>query len=968
MDRIADAKSQSFNLTISIAVKHNHEAKLPDFVVDLPQERYSIIKAISTLCNNNNVYLDKNIKECNIKLEFTDSLQIVPILENTIVDESSIMGYLRLIAFLVNRVQIESDCKSIPSNILEDDIIKFSISGEMKHKILEYVESIDIGSYHWKSLSEKKDYTCALFERRFWPYIKMSKTSSKNVSLWRYINKKYGRFDYPREITGESSEASEYRLEMKVAKSKKNNNFDAYPLPKRIIDTVPLLRFVAAIEDTKCYDLAVMAFAAVAIHPDRAHVVREFMFWDLAERLFPRSDTEASNMLMYILHFPLYILCHEESIVFSKVSEGSRCIVTADQASRFIRFDKAHIYRNPYIQVATGNQMLELSVPFYDGDSVRAVNNQETFNRYFDWATDGVFEGIDLAAMGAAISGSIVTACRTKITSQWIRCSKLPDSYHIHPLDMKKRNSGLTWEQFINTEEFKNIAPPSTKEYYTLEEINDINEGVRKMMDGSMKGIKDKGPSVVKSKTKAKTTNKKSKVHVEQEDLDGSNSEDDLNSEEEELAKINKKAKMSKQSKHHKKGKQSKKNDSDSDAAVTDDGSESDAEYDKNRVAIPLPKISTMKTGDQPVIDTPEIDDVDSDSDDEDGAMGPGTEYYIDERGNICSYDELVEFYEMTSSKKDKDIPMASRDDDAILTYEEDNAVDVSEKTIFLNVLARYYPGYESYTDAEFAINCKPPNELGAYFKAKSGNGTDIDLSIHCDSTEEFENRARSIYEAIRVNCVRKELGPVWLQTIPTVHTYKFRIYGPGMKRDIDMYHVKGRTPARMVKAYHLDCVHSWFDGNTTRSFVGCVLADLTGMGRTYKWFSCAKDPGAIIMKYVERSYSIPLNINERRVIEEYIRVSTQWKKIFEKYPSMAIWCLAYPGHPILNCAMFNCGIKCGMRQSEPPVSNIQPFAHYNRLIDWNTSYGCSLMRYNDDNTHVKPPQMRIIAQYIKRL
>ena len=62
----------------------------------------------------------------------------------------------------------------------------------------------------------------------------------------------------------------------------------------------------------------------------------------------------------------------------------------------------------------------------------------------------------------------------------------------------------------------------------------------------------------------------------------------------------------------------------------------------------------------------------------------------------------------------------------------------------------------------------------------------------------------------IKSNCIH--IGEVWIKKIYTLATFKYKIYGPGLIRPIDLFRIP-YPPEKMVKKFHCPIVRSWYDG-----------------------------------------------------------------------------------------------------------------------------------------------------------
>lgn len=156
------------------------------------------------------------------------------------------------------------------------------------------------------------------------------------------------------------------------------------------------------------------------------------------------------------------------------------------------------------------------------------------------------------------------------------------------------------------------------------------------------------------------------------------------------------------------------------------------------------------------------------------------------------------------------------------------------------------------------------------------------------------------LFERIKKNLEFR--GEVYITEIYTLSSFKFKIYGPGLTRPIDLFKIPYHA-SKMVKKFHMPVVRMWYEGmysvertrlglvsETPNSHAGlkmfdsCVRALLSGVNNSYKWFSCNKITGDIILKYAQRGYTTILNTIERSVINSYLNTSERWGPMFEYY------------------------------------------------------------------------------------
>ena len=191
----------------------------------------------------------------------------------------------------------------------------------------------------------------------------------------------------------------------------------------------------------------------------------------------------------------------------------------------------------------------------------------------------------------------------------------------------------------------------------------------------------------------------------------------------------------------------------------------------------------------------------------------------------------------------------------------------------------------------------------------------DIDISITTNDVKVFKERALALYEVIKNNCAHR--GLVHIKEVKTIASLKYKVYGPGIPRPMDIFRIP-YDPAKMVKKFHVNAVKMFYNDDLTllRSCVSCLLS---GVGETYKWFSCNKIPADVLLKYAQRGFSIILNTKERDAISNYIMASERWGNIVTKLniDSKKIYCCTTKNHPFFRPGIYGCGIRYGLRSFE---------------------------------------------------
>lgn len=220
----------------------------------------------------------------------------------------------------------------------------------------------------------------------------------------------------------------------------------------------------------------------------------------------------------------------------------------------------------------------------------------------------------------------------------------------------------------------------------------------------------------------------------------------------------------------------------------------------------------------------------------------------------------------------------------------------------FLNYIEQYYPGYASLDDNDFSKLFIPRNDLmesNVIYEDEASprqesavlishdepsgfdNLADIDVAVTAKTNDDYESSVGKLYAAICENC--KNRGPVYVKRVITKLQYKYNFYGPGLTRSMDVFKTP-EEPHILVKNYHVAPVRMFYNGEDVYMYRSCIASLLTGVGDSYKWFSCNKTPADIILKYIYRGISLVFNAREIETISEYVRINDKWKFIYNLY------------------------------------------------------------------------------------
>jgi hypothetical protein len=191
---------------------------------------------------------------------------------------------------------------------------------------------------------------------------------------------------------------------------------------------------------------------------------------------------------------------------------------------------------------------------------------------------------------------------------------------------------------------------------------------------------------------------------------------------------------------------------------------------------------------------------------------------------------------------------------------------------------------------------------------------SDIDVSITAKTMEEFTDIAERLFERIRENC--RVRGEVYMKRIDTLSQYKYKIYGPGLSRPIDLFRID-YGPEIMVKRFHLNCVKMFYQApDKIYMWRSCIAALLSGVNEYYSWFSCNKIPADILLKYAMRGISTVLNAHERNALTKYVRAEPRWSVYFEQIAAnpQDMFGGITTSHTYFQPHLYKAGLRMGLR------------------------------------------------------
>lgn len=346
------------------------------------------------------------------------------------------------------------------------------------------------------------------------------------------------------------------------------------------------------------------------------------------------------------------------------------------------------------------------------------------------------------------------------------------------------------------------------------------------------------------------------------------------------------------------------------------------------------------------------------------------------------------------------------------------------EEKDFVSYLEYYYPSYHSLTDNEYVEqvltqsieieNVEDKKEEKEY-KLRYNILSDIDISVTCDNYETFNELAVLLANQIKLNC--ESIGEVWIKKVYTAATFKYKIYGPGLMRPIDLFRVP-YGPEKMVKKFHCPIVRSWYDGsnkvgddifehnkkidefwnkknsaiatdsydiaygeneyvdvatNTTETpnvhpyYIGvniirsCLAAILSGVNNSYKWFFNSKPCVEVILKYAQRGFTTIINKKEMTAMIEYMKISPRWKQFVSN--DIDIMGMMTQNHVFFHPSLLDAGIRHKLRKFRKAHIDVYNKKQHVGLPKTETEYDVNLRV--KDNTKVYQPDINKINLFV---
>jgi hypothetical protein len=295
---------------------------------------------------------------------------------------------------------------------------KLDVSIKIKNRINAWVKNLGKYSYMWTELLDKPNYGLEIFESRFWPFFNVNSKDWKNIS----INALKSSYPNQQDCLDKDNTngkiiddiLKDYKKEYDI--SQKYNNFLGYSVmnPESYPDMDSIISKLQILKKLNLHLLMFEAILRLMITPTTCHIIKESSLWELVNPLINNLQFGSlyKNIFMHFMYYAMYILNHEDIVMFSKIHRNYRIIFTHNEALNMPQTYKMHMNLDPYIQQLTGETYLVQSIPYYLRCK-RYIQPIKTFERRFFLATGGALANIPLHKFKASVSGSILIPCLT---------------------------------------------------------------------------------------------------------------------------------------------------------------------------------------------------------------------------------------------------------------------------------------------------------------------------------------------------------------------------------------------------------------------------------------------------------------------------------------------------------------------------------------------------------------------------
>lgn len=786
---------------------------------------------------------------------------------------------------------------------------EYDITRKMFEKLDKYVNSLYYYHNTWKNLFILNDYNAMLFKHRMLPFI------SSESKEWKKINVDVVKSDYPTEIANADLKTqidpkidNDFREEHAI--SLKENNFNKWPiLPVSYYPNLDrYFAQIAKLEQFGMKNLVIKMCCLLLLSPKDCHIVGMRKFWNILNKYM--EQREIYQIVEYCSNYAMYILRQEETIMFSKVEQKYRVLYDLDDASSICTFNKTHIERSPFVLQLPISARISECIPFYlVGD--RKINDYDTFKRRFKIATGGAFEGFDLASIGAAITGSILIPC--------VHTSPLEKVFANERWSRKRATINLEYEYMIDNPAEEDIGFINYLEYYYASYVSLSDDDYRdQVLQESHCEFDDKPIEPSQSLFNRFARNIQDKEFkrklfdemVERKIANNSWLNDDENIISREIEKGNK------------------------ELIIESDEENQQELQDINQDIEREPNQDIEQEPDQEELQEPNQEELQEDNPLNENKT-PNDNAETDENLIPEEVENTAMFGRILSESQRRFVGLLRK-------KRNRNRLSNSQKREKQRKarLAKKEKQRKAKEKAELLAREKQNKvEDKSVAKIEYNQLADIDISITTADQAEFNQRVKLLYQVIVKNCSHR--GAIYIKQIKTIANIKYKIYGPGLPRPIDIFRIP-YDPAKMVKKFHVHPVKMYYDGKITM-FRSCIASLLSGVGESYKWFSCNKNPADVLLKYAQRGLSIILNKKERLAISQYIESNPRWSEMIKHMgiKSSKIYFATDYHNVFFRSGAFGTGIRMGLR----PFGKTANHLHMTNLV---TSYSVSYTEFGD--------------------
>ena len=224
---------------------------------------------------------------------------------------------------------------------------------------------------------------------------------------------------------------------------------------------------------------------------------------------------------------------------------------------------------------------------------------------------------------------------------------------------------------------------------------------------------------------------------------------------------------------------------------------------------------------------------------------------------------------------------------------------------VIRNPLETIHPTFESYDNEYYpSMDCTDD-----YNKC-----SDIDVVVDLSEDGPFTKKCEEILAA-----VQKTYPEAKLIELKTKKSFRFKIYGDGMKRCIELF----RTyidPIATISRFHFPCVRGYYDGRSVKLLSSLVAGAMSGFMPDWKWMASTHIGEFLVAKYFSRGFGMFLNAREHYFVIQYMIREAKWHYALGSIPERGQ--PMDPNNPIYKPRKVNKGIHAEMKPSEKTDSD----------------------------------------------